>query len=122
MAALRFLSDENISPRVVRALRQAGYDVLDLKEAGRLGWPDERILAWATAQSRIVITHDKDFAELLRHPIAKRHAGVILLRLHHQRPAHVIAVLLPLLAQVRSRRLRNALVVVGEESIAYFRG
>lgn len=122
MARLQFLTDENVSPRVVRALRQVGYEVLDLKEANRLGWPDDRVLAWATAKRCVVVTHDKDFAELLKHPLARRHAGVILLRLHDQHPVRVIVKLLPVLARLRSRRLQNALVIIGEESIEYLRG
>lgn len=122
MAALRFLTDENVSPRVVHALREAGYRVVDLKEAKCLGWSDERVLAWAASKGCVVVTHDKDFAELLRRPIGRRHAGVILLRFHHQQPTHVIAKLLPLLVQLRSRRLRNALVIIGEDSIEYLKG
>ena len=45
MSTLRFLADENISPRVVQALRHARYDVVDVKEVGRLGWSDARVLA-----------------------------------------------------------------------------
>jgi predicted nuclease of predicted toxin-antitoxin system len=95
---------------------------VDMKEANRLGWPDDRVLAWAIAQHRIVVTHDKDFAALLKSPMARRHAGVILLRLRDQRPPCAIATLLPVLVQIRSRRMRNALVIIGEESIEYIRG
>lgn len=122
MARLCFLTDENVSPQVVKAIRQAGYAVLDLKEAKRFGWADARVLAWATAKGCVVVTHDKDFAGLLRNPMSRRHPGVIVLWLHNQRPTHVAAKLLPVLAKLRSRGVRNALVIVGEESIEYLRG
>lgn len=122
MARLQFLTDENISPRVVAALRHIDYSILDVKEARRFGWPDDRVLAWATSQRRVVLTHDQDFAGLLKSPMAKRHAGVILIRLHSQHPTHVIERLLPLIGQLRSRRLRNALIILGEDSIEYLRG
>lgn len=122
MALLQFLTDENVSPRVVQALRQAGYRVVDLKEAHHWGWSDERVLALAIAKRCVVVTHDKDFADLLKRPIARRHAGVILVRLHQSSAAHVITKLLPVLTQLRLRRMRNALVVIGEESVEYLRG
>ena len=122
MAHLRFLTDENISPRIVYAIRQAGYDVIDVKEAKRFGWSDVRVLAWATAEGRVVITHDKDFAGLLRNPMSRRHAGVILVQLLNQHATHVIAKILPVIVQLRSRRLRNALVIIGEESVECLRG
>ena len=54
--------------------------------------------------------------------MVRRHAGVILLRLHDQRAAHVVEVLLPLLSKLRARRLKNALVILGEERAEYLRG
>jgi len=122
VAALRFLTDENVSPRVAQALRQAGYAVTDLKEARCFGWTDDRVLAWAVSKGCVVVTHDKDFAGLLRNPMGRRHAGVILVRLHAQHPTRVMERLLPVIAQLRSRRLRNALVIVGDDSIEYLRG
>lgn len=122
MARLRFLTDENISPRLAHAIRQAGYDVIDVKEARRFGWPDGRVLTWATAEGCAVITHDKDFAGLLRNPIGRHHAGVIFLQLHDQRATHVAAKLLPVIVQLRSRRLRDAVVIIGEESVEYLKG
>lgn len=122
MAVLRLLTDENVSPHLVQALREAGYEVLDLKETHRFGWSDDRVLNWATSSGYIVVTHDKDFAELLKRPMVRRHAGVMLLRLHDQRPTHVATRVLSVLAQLRRRRMQNALVIVGEESVEYLRG
>lgn len=69
-----------------------------------------------------MITHDKDFAGLLRNPLSRRHAGVIFLQLHDQRAHHVAGKLLPVIAQLRSRRLRNALAIIGEDSVEYLKG
>ena len=122
MAVLRFLTDENVSPDIVQAIREAGYDVIDLKEAGRFGWSDTRVLTWAAARGSVVVTHDKDFAGLLRGPTSRRHAGVILVRLRDQRAGHIIEKLLPVIEQLRSRRLANALVIVGDDSVEYLKG
>ena len=122
MASLRFLTDENISPQVVAALREAGYHVTDVKERRAFGWLDERLLAWARPKGLTILTHDKDFAELLKRPLGRQHAGVIFIRLHDQHPHTVVSKLLPVVAQLRARRLRNALVIIGDESVEYLRG
>lgn len=58
------LTDENIHPQVVTYLRDAGFDVLDVKEQGWQGMSDEDILTRAYNDGRIVISHDRDFGTL----------------------------------------------------------
>lgn len=60
----RILTDENISPRVVIFLREAGFDVSDIKEMHKFGITDKVVLEIAHSENRIVITHDSDFGML----------------------------------------------------------
>ena len=62
---LKFLVDENIAGSVVNALRKSGYDVKDVKEEKLYGLSDSKILEMANEGDRIIITHDKDFMNLL---------------------------------------------------------
>jgi predicted nuclease of predicted toxin-antitoxin system len=59
---MRWIVDENVSATLIRTLRDAGHDVLSVKESMR-GARDTDILARARAQAeqRVVVTHDKDF-------------------------------------------------------------
>lgn len=41
---LKFLTDENISPKVVSFLRQKGFDVIDAKEERWHGTEDKRLM------------------------------------------------------------------------------
>ena len=41
---VKILTDENISPKVVRFLRDVGFDVLDVKEQHWYGQDDEVLL------------------------------------------------------------------------------
>jgi predicted nuclease of predicted toxin-antitoxin system len=65
---LRLLSDENFNGEVVRGLlRQLpDLDVVRTQDVGLLGKDDPAILAWAAAEGRILLTHDRrtvpDFA------------------------------------------------------------
>lgn len=58
---LRFLSDENFNGDVVRGLRlrRSGIDLIRVQDVGLGGTTDPEVLAWAAAQDRILLTHDR---------------------------------------------------------------
>ena len=85
LAQFKLLTDENIHSGVVELLRQRGFDVLDVAEEGLYGAPDVDLLRRATAEDRIVVTHDRDFgtlAVLHGEPIV----GIVYLRPGHIAP------------------------------------
>ncbi len=75
---LRFLADECCDAGLIDALRNDGYDVLYAVESLR-GAPDEVLLEQAFAESRILLTEDKDFGELV-YRLRKPAYGILLLR------------------------------------------
>jgi predicted nuclease of predicted toxin-antitoxin system len=62
---VKFLADMVISLRTVSWLRSAGYDVVHLHDQGLQKLPDDQILVKASAEGRILLTVDLDFAQLL---------------------------------------------------------
>jgi|RhiMethySRZTD1v2_1073278.scaffolds.fasta_scaffold4850531_1 predicted nuclease of predicted toxin-antitoxin system len=69
------LADEQFPLRVVELLRALTHDVLRVQDAGLGGRSDPDVLAAATAESRAVLTHDRDYLRLHRtHP---SHCGII---------------------------------------------
>ncbi len=69
----RFLTDEDFNLHVVAGLRrfEPAVDIVTAQEAELLGMPDPDILAYAQAQDRILLTHDKQtmprhFADFVR--------------------------------------------------------
>lgn len=58
-----FLTDECFSGRIVRALRDVGFDVVRTVDVCPSG-DDETVLAEAYARDRILSTEDYDFGEL----------------------------------------------------------
>ncbi|MSQ10841.1 MAG: hypothetical protein EXR52_07565 [Dehalococcoidia bacterium] len=74
--SISFLVDENLPLDVAVALRDAGHDVLYVREGEYRGASDEVLWDLAAIQRRILITRDLDFP-LRRSPAP---AGVILLR------------------------------------------
>lgn len=91
-ADVRVLTDENVHPEVVSFLRAGGSDVLDVKEEGWTGMVDEKIVRRAEEKQRIIVTHDRDFGQLL---IAQGHldVGIIYLRPGHIDPQFTIGTL-----------------------------
>lgn len=65
---MRLLLDENLSPRVGRALEQAGHDVVHVTEVGLGNTDDADILDAAADGGRAVVTADTDFGA----PLAAR--------------------------------------------------
>lgn len=74
----RIYSNENFPQPAVAELRRLGHDVLTVMEVGAANQaiPDDEVLAFATAQNRIVLTLNRqDFIRL--HRANPNHAGII---------------------------------------------
>jgi predicted nuclease of predicted toxin-antitoxin system len=72
---IRFYVDEHIARAVVIGLRQRGIDVLTVPEANLLGAADEKQLAFARREGRVLFTRDADFLHL--HASGLPHAGIV---------------------------------------------
>ncbi len=71
-------ANENVSFRIVDALRALGHNVLTSKQAGNANQriPDAAVLVYADAQGRVVLTNNrKDFLWL--HDKGNPHTGII---------------------------------------------
>jgi predicted nuclease of predicted toxin-antitoxin system len=77
---VRFLLDQHIDARILFYLSERGHDVTRVARHYPAGLPDRDILATAYREQRILVTHDRDFGELVFVHLLP-HAGVILLRL-----------------------------------------
>lgn len=71
-------ADEDFPHPVAERLRDFGYDVVTVHQAGRANKkiPDPQVLADATALERAVLTHNRrDYIRM--HKASPRHAGII---------------------------------------------
>ena len=74
----RLYANENFPLPVVEELRRLGHDVLTVQDTGKSGQavPDEEVLAFASADNRLVLTPNrKHFVHL--HGTNPDHAGII---------------------------------------------
>ncbi len=76
---LRFIVDVGVGKEVEQWLQAAGHDVTAVREINPRA-SDSEILKLAVHESRIVLTMDKDFGELV-YRVGKSHAGVLVLRM-----------------------------------------
>ncbi len=75
---MRFLADENCDQRLLEALRSAGHDVLSMRDLAA-GSDDDEVLSHALGGTRVLLTEDKGFGELV-HRQSLQSPGVILFR------------------------------------------
>jgi predicted nuclease of predicted toxin-antitoxin system len=106
---MNFLADESCAGPVIRALREAGHDVIAIAEFAK-GTVDELVMRRAFGERRIFITEDPDFGELV-YSRGHSSAGVILVRfpnsVRRAKPASVVEAISKL-----GERLSDAFTVV----------
>jgi predicted nuclease of predicted toxin-antitoxin system len=113
---LRFLADESCDFAAVRALRTAGFDVVSVAEASA-GADDERVIALALEERRIVLAEDKDFGQLV-FAAGRKTLGVVLLRFPASARSAVGPRMLDLV-QKHADRLTGSFVVLQPERIRF---
>ena len=94
---MRLCADENLPGDCVAALRAAGHDVLWVRES-MPGTPDDRVLARALAERRLLLTFDKDFGALVYRRGKAAATGVLLFRISQPSAAAVAAAVIRILA------------------------
>ena len=112
---MKFLTDENIATSVYKFLLEEGFDVKDVKVENLQGSSDKEILELANKERRIIITHDKDFANVLNQK--SKHKGVILLRFKIQLPKTVISTLTKILKAKITEKFENNVTIISEDQI-----
>ena len=81
---MKFKLDENMPADLAGWLRAEGHDVADVVEEGLAGEDDRPVAKVATAEGRILLTFDLDFADIRHYPPGS-HAGIVVFRLQDQR-------------------------------------
>jgi predicted nuclease of predicted toxin-antitoxin system len=114
---MRFLLDMGVSVRVADWLRQQGHDAVHLRDEGLQQLSDRDILAKATAENRVTLTFDLDFAEIVA---LSPHVftSVIIFRLRHPKSPTVIRRLNATLPAIETALINGAIVVIED---AHFR-
>lgn len=111
---MRFLADMGVNIRVVEWPCKNGHDAKHLREEGLQRMPNGEIFTKAARESRIIITFDLDFGEIVALSKGRR-TSVIIFRLHNTRTSHLIHRLSTVLKDT-DNALERGVVVIIEES------
>jgi len=78
---MRFLIDNNLSPRLVAILAESGHDAVHVRDRELHAATDEVVLEWARLEQRVLLSADTDFGTILAHSRARSPSVVLLRRL-----------------------------------------
>jgi predicted nuclease of predicted toxin-antitoxin system len=104
-----------VSMTTVQALRDHDDDAVHLRELGLQTLSDDAILAKALDESRIVLTFDLDFGDLLAASGAQT-PSVVLFRMRNQTPKAVTVRLMEVLSRCADALASGALIVVEDRA------
>jgi predicted nuclease of predicted toxin-antitoxin system len=113
---MRFKLDENMPLGVIPDLAAVSHDVHTCAQEGIAGVGDPAIAAHATAESRILITFDLDFADIRAYPPGT-HAGIVVLRARRPDLFTAQSALARLLATTDEADFPGNLIIVDQNRI-----
>jgi predicted nuclease of predicted toxin-antitoxin system len=103
----RILLDQGLPATAAAILREDGWDAIHAREIGMRAATDMEILDYAASESRVVITLDRDFPQILALTAAVR-PSVVLVRQQRLRATEVAALIASTYASTRARSIRGA--------------
>jgi predicted nuclease of predicted toxin-antitoxin system len=107
---MKFLLDQNLSPRTTAFLRRLGLEVKDVRDVGLWGATDQDIYAFAKSEGFILVTYDVDFSR--RYISDKGLPGLILLRVHPQTIEVLHPVLEDFFTKVGLQQLQSTITTI----------
>ncbi len=114
---MKFLLDQNLSPSLAVLLEASGHDAVHVRQFEMSEAKDPEILTLAVEQSRIIISSDTDFGELLAIANASAPSFILFRRQDHRRASELGALLLLNLAAIEEDLDTGAVVVFDHDRI-----
>ena len=102
---MKFYLDEHIPKAVVEGLRRHGIDVLTVRDAGRVGDPDRKQLAFAAMKRRVLVTFDDDFLAL--DAAGAPHSGIVFSEAGRRSVGELIESLVLIANVIEPEEMRN---------------
>ncbi len=105
-----------ISPKTVSFLLDLGHDAIHLHEQGLDRLEDSEILNKARTESRVILTHDLDFGELVA-ASRTRLPSVVVFRLRNRHPTRVNLYLTRVIDEHEPALEQGAVISVAEGQV-----
>ena len=114
---MKLLLDQNLSPLLEEALSAFGHDAVHVRTLGLRTASDTTIMDAARAESRVVVSADTDFGELLARTNAASPSVLLLRRQNDRRVAELGELIALNLPAVADDLAAGAIVVLNDERI-----
>ena len=109
---LKILVDEDMPRPTAALLKSLDIDALDVRDVGLRGSPDAEVFAYAQEHEMILISRDKEFANILKYPPSS-HCGIILIKLPFTYVRHqILDVIGRFFGQVERDKLPDNLTIL----------
>ena len=113
---MEFKIDENLPSEACLILKGAGHDAVSVLDQELGGHPDSDIADICQAESRVLVTLDTDFANIIAYPPAV-FSGIVVIRTEDQSKPVVLARLHRLVGILRSESPQGKLWIVESDRI-----
>src|SRR5215510_14498937 len=108
MTQIKFHLDESVSIAVATGLRRRGINITTPQETGLRSAADEVHLAFARAQQRVIITHDRDFLRLVQQ--GAQHPGIAYCDHERRTVGEIVRALLAIWENTAPSAIANTIV------------
>jgi predicted nuclease of predicted toxin-antitoxin system len=115
---LKFKIDENLPAECALLFREAGFEAATVADQKLSGADDSVLFDRCSAESRVLITLDLDFANVQAYPPGS-HSGIVVLRSSSQDKPMLMSVLKRLLPILTRRSPERQLWIVEPDRIRY---
>jgi predicted nuclease of predicted toxin-antitoxin system len=113
---MKFKIDENLPVELAEILNLAEHDARTVFEENLQGKEDQDILDACIKEGRILISLDKDFADIRTYPPHK-YPGLIILRVGNQSKARLLKLFRKVIPLLHQEPIKKRLVIVEETKI-----
>lgn len=113
---MEFKIDKNLPSEACDLFRKDGHDAVSVLNQHLGGRPDAEIVSVCKTESRILITLDTDFGNILAYP-PEDFAGIIVIRSDDQARATILNFVRRMIAVLRSESPRGQLWIVEHNRI-----
>jgi len=114
---VRFLVDQNLSPRVAALLVAHGHDAVHTPVLGLQTASDQVVLSHARDDNRVLVSADSDFGTILAATRAETPPVIYVRRTDRRRADQIAELLVANLKPIEEALIEGSLVVLGDGTI-----